>query len=285
VELGTDGSMAAFIPARRAMSWQLTDDAGTPVVRERYWISFQPGEIRLCASCHGINTTDQAGNPPPQNKPEALRTLLKFWKSGGGGGGGETDPTGDPDNDGLPNASDNDDDNDGFSDDLETATGSDPRDPLDLPSGISGSPLALNLLKLDVKLNFARAQSDSVGLSATIPVAAGFNPLNAPLVADAGGVVASFTLDDKARAVQPLGSVKLQYKKKKGVVAAQSAKLGIKLGRGAFAAKLADEGFTSADVSKQPRSLSVSILFGGQHHQASKSLLYTAKAGKSGRAR
>lgn len=80
VKLGADGSSAAFVPARRAMTWQLTDNAGKAVVRERNWISFQPGEIRTCASCHGLNTKDQAGGFPPVNKPEALRTLLRHWK-------------------------------------------------------------------------------------------------------------------------------------------------------------------------------------------------------------
>ncbi|UUZ48979.1 hypothetical protein LP420_41350 [Massilia sp. B-10] len=50
------------------------------MVRERNWISFQPGEIRTCASCHGLNTKDQAMGFPPINKPEALRTLLRHWK-------------------------------------------------------------------------------------------------------------------------------------------------------------------------------------------------------------
>ncbi len=81
VALGTDGSMAAFVPARRAMTWQLTDPTGAPVVRERYWLTFQPGEMRSCTSCHGINTQDQAGHPAPVNEPEALRTLLKAWKA------------------------------------------------------------------------------------------------------------------------------------------------------------------------------------------------------------
>jgi hypothetical protein len=80
VALGTDGSMAAFLPARRAMTWQLTDPAGAAVVRERYWLTFQPGEIRSCTSCHGVNTHDQANNPAPTNKPEALRALLQAWK-------------------------------------------------------------------------------------------------------------------------------------------------------------------------------------------------------------
>jgi hypothetical protein len=80
VRLGTDGSMAAFVPARRALAWQLTDTTGAPVVRERYWLTFQPGEIRSCTSCHGINQRDQAGNGTPINPPEALRSLLRAWK-------------------------------------------------------------------------------------------------------------------------------------------------------------------------------------------------------------
>jgi hypothetical protein len=51
------------------------------VVKERYWLSFQAGEVRVCTSCHGINTADQAGHPVPTNKPEAFRQLLRFWKA------------------------------------------------------------------------------------------------------------------------------------------------------------------------------------------------------------
>jgi hypothetical protein len=81
VRIAPDGSVAAFVPARRAMSWQLTDENGTGVVRERYWVTMQPGEIRVCASCHGLNSVDQAGNTVPVNAPEALREILRFWKS------------------------------------------------------------------------------------------------------------------------------------------------------------------------------------------------------------
>ncbi len=80
VTLGADGSMAAFVPARRAMTWQLTNPTGGSVVRERFWLTFQPGEIRVCASCHGVNDKDQAGNPPPTNQPQALLSLLQRWK-------------------------------------------------------------------------------------------------------------------------------------------------------------------------------------------------------------
>jgi hypothetical protein len=63
------------------MTWQTTDPLGTPVVRERYWITFQPGEIRSCANCHGVNQKDQAGHAPASNPPEALRQLLRQWKA------------------------------------------------------------------------------------------------------------------------------------------------------------------------------------------------------------
>jgi len=83
VQLAPDGSMAALIPARRAVTWQLTDPAGAPVVNERYWVSFQPGEIRTCVSCHGLNTVDQAGDGEPTHVPQALRTLLQHLKAQG----------------------------------------------------------------------------------------------------------------------------------------------------------------------------------------------------------
>lgn len=78
--LGLDGSQAAFVPARRALSHQTTDASGQHVVRERYWLTYQPGEIRTCATCHGLNQSDQAGRPVPTNSPAALRDLLRHWK-------------------------------------------------------------------------------------------------------------------------------------------------------------------------------------------------------------
>jgi hypothetical protein len=83
VALGSDGSLAALVPARRALSWQLLDPSGVPVVNERYWITLQPGEIRTCTGCHGQNELDQAGQAPPTNVPEALRTLLEHLEAQG----------------------------------------------------------------------------------------------------------------------------------------------------------------------------------------------------------
>ncbi|MGJ8664516.1 MAG: hypothetical protein ACSHWU_12745, partial [Marinicella sp.] len=76
-----DGSVAFLVPARRAMSWQSLSPTEEAVVRERYWISFQPGEIRACGGCHGVNQVDQAGQLPSVIKPEAFRQLLRHWNT------------------------------------------------------------------------------------------------------------------------------------------------------------------------------------------------------------
>ena len=81
VKISEDGSMAAFLPAGRAMSWQLTSPEEEAVVRERVWVTFRRGEVRVCTSCHGANKQDQAGNPPANNPPLALRELLSHWKT------------------------------------------------------------------------------------------------------------------------------------------------------------------------------------------------------------
>jgi len=95
VVVAADGSAAAFVPARRALTWQLTDAQGNGVVRERYWLTFQPGEIRMCTSCHGLSEKDQADRLAPSNAPAALLELLTYWKGQTGGQPGAT-PTATP---------------------------------------------------------------------------------------------------------------------------------------------------------------------------------------------
>jgi len=41
----------------------------------------QPGEIRVCDGCHGVNTVNQAGQPPAQNVATAFRELLHDVKN------------------------------------------------------------------------------------------------------------------------------------------------------------------------------------------------------------
>lgn len=83
VPIAEDGSIAALVPAHRALTWQTTDADGDAVVRERYWLTFQPGEIRVCTSCHGVNDKAQDGNAQPQNSPRALKRLLEALEAAG----------------------------------------------------------------------------------------------------------------------------------------------------------------------------------------------------------
>lgn len=85
VPIFADGSTAAFVPGRRALSWQTTAPNGTPVVRERFWLTVQPGEIRACDGCHGLNRTGQTGQAPATNTPAALVALLQQWSAARGG--------------------------------------------------------------------------------------------------------------------------------------------------------------------------------------------------------
>lgn len=85
VPLSTDGSAAVLVPAQRALSWQTTAPDGTPVVRERFWLTVQPGEIRTCGGCHGINRSGQAQQGPALNEPAALKALIRQWSERRGG--------------------------------------------------------------------------------------------------------------------------------------------------------------------------------------------------------
>ena len=79
-KIAADGSVAAFVPAQRALSWELASANGDAVVRERYWINAKPGEVRACDGCHGVNRLNQAGQPASTNTPQALIDLLVWWR-------------------------------------------------------------------------------------------------------------------------------------------------------------------------------------------------------------
>ncbi len=79
--LHPDGSAAMIVPAKRALSWQLTDANNKGIVRERLWLSTKAGEVRTCTSCHGESTLNQAGQTSPTNAPQALTTLLNHVKN------------------------------------------------------------------------------------------------------------------------------------------------------------------------------------------------------------
>jgi hypothetical protein len=80
VAIASDGSVAAYVPTRRALAWQSVAPDGTAIVRERYWITLQPGEVRACDGCHGVNQASQSNAPAATNTALAFRQLLATWR-------------------------------------------------------------------------------------------------------------------------------------------------------------------------------------------------------------
>jgi hypothetical protein len=176
-------------------------------------------------------------------------------------------------------------DGDGFSDDFETAVGTNPNNPNDSPTG-GGAPAVAKLTqsKLKIALNFSKSASDSLSFAGTLPIAAAFSPQGKTAIIDVGGIIKSVTLDAKGKAPKGTTAFSVGIKSNKGVVAAQTAKYSVKLSKGAFAASLADEGLTDTTVKGASATVLVRIVFGGVIYQDTQSLAYTAKAGSKGSA-
>lgn len=147
---------------------------------------------------------------------------------------------------------------------------------------VAGTVLAVT--KLSIKLNFAKALADNVVLGALVPVPAGFGVSGRLVIVDVGGIVRTFVLDDKGKAKSDGAEVKLGVKTKKGVVAAQTAKLTFKAPKGNFDPKLADEGIVDADVDQPDMGLRVEVHVDAQLYARVVTLSYKATHGKTGKA-
>jgi len=195
-------------------------------------------------------------------------------------------PDGDLDGDGINNSIDDDDDGDGLSDAFEEAAGSSPLDagnsPLTDPSQ-GKNPGPLDVKKMSIKLSFAKTLTDSITISGNLPVKAGFTGANQKVVVDVGGVIKSFTLTSKFAAKTATDSIKIGVKAKKGVVAAQTAKYTIKVGKGTFSTALADDGLGNENAKNKSTTVRVDVLFNGQYLRKLVPQIYTAKQGTSGR--
>jgi streptogramin lyase len=149
-----------------------------------------------------------------------------------------------------------------------------------------GVPLdILTITKETAKLNFAKTNSDSCTLTATLDLGAGYNLTNKPVSLDIGGADASFTLDakGKGRGVGTYGTCKLTYKKKTGPWTFAAT-----LKKGSWATQWETYGFSNSTTTVKagvPVTLPVVLEIGDETFAGEKTLLYKAKAGKSGSAK
>jgi len=70
VEVAADGSVAALVPARRALTWQLTGPDGEGVVRERRGPASRPTHPKRCAPC---SRSGRRPRPPCRRRSPPLR--------------------------------------------------------------------------------------------------------------------------------------------------------------------------------------------------------------------
>lgn len=176
----------------------------------------------------------------------------------------------------------NDSDGDGFSDDFETAFGSDPNNPLSTPLNgqtAASSQQLLNVQELATRLNFIRKGNDSIQMRGLVALQSGFVPAGSKLAVDIAGVDRVFLLDAHGRAK---GGFDLQLKTTKGAVNAQAAAFTLSLKRGDFTALLARSGLSNSEVKSRPLALNVALVFNGTVYQATVPQIYKAHAGRNG---
>jgi len=143
----------------------------------------------------------------------------------------------------------------------------------------------LTVTKMQVKLNFAKTNSDSCSLTATLEdLVAGYDLTNKVVTLDVGGTTnVTFTLDAKGRGVSTFGSCKLAYGKKTGLWT-----LTAKLRKGSWQTPWANYSMISSNIPRPGISITnfpvISVL-DTNAFVGIRNLHYTAKYGKSGTAK
>ncbi|MGD0016196.1 MAG: protease pro-enzyme activation domain-containing protein [Verrucomicrobiia bacterium] len=140
----------------------------------------------------------------------------------------------------------------------------------------------LFITKLQVKLNFAKTNSDSCTLTASFDPGTGFSVANKLVTLDIGGAQVPFTMGAKGKGVSSFGSCKLAYNKKTGLWA-----LTANLAKGTWRTQWSEHGLSNATIFKPGASVTVPVivLIGDEAFADERSMLYTATKGKSGSAK
>ncbi|MEO6027392.1 MAG: hypothetical protein ABIR79_11050 [Candidatus Binatia bacterium] len=118
-----------------------------------------------------------------------------------------------------------------------------------------------------------------------MPVPAGFRPDGLQVIVDVGGVVRCFTLDAKGKAVAELDRAQLKVKFENGDIPEQDAKLTVKMKKGTFSDSFVDENLTNRTIKEDPVQVVADVTVSGKLYTQTVALSYTAKTGKTGKAK
>ena len=117
-------------------------------------------------------------------------------------------------------------DGDGYSDNVEIAAGTNPKDPTNAPGGLSSAPPAVAIFNPVLKIN---TKKSTLTLNGAIQIPASFAPTGKILVVDVAGYTQHFSLDLKGNGVTGTDKWKMVLKLVKGVASAQNAKFTLTL--------------------------------------------------------
>lgn len=131
---------------------------------------------------------------------------------------------------------------------------------------------------LKLTSNFGKPSRDAVSLAGALQLSSGFTPSGKAVVLDVGGQVFNFTLDDKG--IGEIAEGKFSLKQKTG-----RAEFKARLKNGDFQGSWLDEGMVDGDFKKEPLEMDVALTIDGVPYGGTVQLEYTAKAGRSGKAR
>lgn len=141
--------------------------------------------------------------------------------------------------------------------------------------------------KLKAKLGFAKANTDSCSFTAALDLGSSFEPAGQQIYLEVAGAKVRILLDEKGRGATergelPSGRVKLGFQKRTGLWT-----LTVNLKQGSWYGPWSTRGLVDDDVPKPGHTvmLPVIVRLGDRGWVSEVSLVYTAKAGKSGSAK
>ncbi|MGD0016890.1 MAG: hypothetical protein ABSC38_05165, partial [Verrucomicrobiia bacterium] len=142
----------------------------------------------------------------------------------------------------------------------------------------------LFVTKLQVKLNFAKTNSDSCTLAGAFDPGTILNLTNKVVTINVGGAQVPFTMDakGKGKGVSRFGNCKLAYKKKTGLWI-----LKVKLAKGTWRTQWLEHGLNNATISKPGASVNmpVVVVIDTNAFAEERSMVYTATKNQSGTAK
>lgn len=139
---------------------------------------------------------------------------------------------------------------------------------------------ALAADKLSIKMSFAKPLKDACSAKGRLTeLDAAFAIANAAVSVEVAGVRKTWTLDEKGKAKTIDGTVRFKLSKKLGWT------FTAKFAKGDYAATWDASGLTDGDFKNAPRSVTVIVEVGGAAYGQDRDVLYTAKTGKTGRAK